>query len=1162
MATKTWVWTGTTSLFSNGANLTGTMNVNKGTTPSDFAADQVVSVRFEIAIAGSSFSDDTWNADRDYRIATAATGSIGAAVNGTNQTLLGNTTDSTDLTDNSPNTGLTVANWEAMEVYGGDLDTENLWAVYVVNMMTDSALLWLNGPAGAVTITITYNLPVLITHATDARVGTFVDHTTDAILFEFDRPEATQPYATGLWSQGTKTIVHDGVVWMVGVGTGSEPDTVRLWEGVGGAGIGNWVLHEFTHGSGTSMLIRDVVIAAIGDLIHIVYLHHNYGGGGAIRLYHIYWDTVTKDFTDNGVFGTGESSTTSTVSNAATCDLMATADGELVATSNMYVYTSFGPDNRYRQRMFVYRSTNESFTGVTAYLYHTHWGADIFNKSSPFPVRIEPGGNDVYLGSLHLSRFDSAEVEHGRYSGLPDESASVWYETGGAEASGNRLYHDGRLYRAYQRNNIEDVIAGLISAPTGTDVLVFDDSRMILGPQENNPKYENVFVDHYGHVGIFIYTDDDQNGLIYLWNGIDAFNLAEDFPFTHTTEPHNYYIANEIVDRQFSAWAYNASGDWTWVGVDIGTWFVAHTTDAVLSDGGDGQVYHTTDAILVRGPYGLPYIDNGQNGDMWSLVASGSKFYTVLLDGPTVVIFESDHPLEPGLVITEWEVLPSTDAWVRSLDFIEVSGVLHFLLMVNDNQRWEAHHSEYNISTDTWTHNGSFHNASPNNDYLAHGHVAISVRADGDLMAFYLFDINNYYYSINTGTGFPTGTSMSFSSGSRTAVAVDNNDTHFIARQGTTLHHWRLSPTDVLGTRQQVATMLEAGGEINGIVHSLVYSNVMYVATASWSGAFAEHQFLYVADAATGSDAPSWTKTQVTTKEIAGSGGRLFCWFVYGLNGVPTFIYAEQITWKIYKTHLDAGSWIEVDTGLVLDVADGEIFLADGDDTLNFGARYALDTVDSDNHFTGWYQRRLRVDGTDLADNMWRQFEVNLNPTVFHTTDAVLIVPASQTVAVGTLAETDALQPIGVPLIKAIGTLAETDDMVAISPVTGGDQSIAVSALAETDTPLPVAKPVIQAVGTLAEVDAPQPIAAQHVITVSPLAETETLIPIGITLSGDTDIIVQVTLTDDITPGVVQPAIGLGIVGRAGGGTGGRTGGSSSDHAQKIYHPDRRIVRK
>ncbi len=1129
MATKTWVWTGTTSLFVNDANLTGTMNVNKGTTPSDFNPAQVVSVRFEIDILGQTFSDDTWSTTRDYRIATASTGSIGAAVNGADQGPLQNTTDQADITDNSPNTGLSIAQWNAMEVYGGDLDTEDIWATYFVNMMADGGLLFLQG-ATAVTITITYNIPELITHATDARIGTFTDHTTDATIFEFDRPRNTTYYGpTAFATKAHKIEVQGGKIWMVGVESGGEPDTIRLWEGEGGPGIGIWVVHDFTHGSGTSMVIRDVALAAIGNRIHIVYAHHNYGGGGAMRLYHIYWDTVAKAFTDNGVFGTGESHPTSSVSLGMNCDLVATADGELVAGSAIYTYLNFGPDNRYRKRLFVYRSVGESFSGVTNYLYDTIWGENTTFKPSGFS-QFHPAGDDVYITHWYQSRFDSSAVEHDRYALDRFTNASVWYLTGGAGGYSpiHSTYENGRMYRQTNRQGLEE-LGGLISAAVGGDDLIFDESRTLLGV-EANPKHWYTFIDHYGEAGIYFYTDDDQNGKIYLWNGIDAYNLAEDFPYPHTNEPDSFYISDRIVDRQFVAWDSSPSAPWVWVGVDIGTWFRAHTTDAVIAASGDGQVYHKTDALLVRGPYGDPMRENAEK---W-VVSSGAKYYTALMRQPVIAIFESTDPLDSGVVITEWFTPSSNSTKLMDWDFIEVSGTLHFIIMQHTGQRFEVHYSTYVISTDTWVHNGSFQNASINDDFLGPGSVAIRERADGDLIALYNFKNNNTYYSINTGAGFPTGTALGLSVVD-VSIAVDNNDTHFVLRNGFAVEHWRLSPTDVLGARQTATPMLDFQ-DVSGIAHPLVANGVMYLATTETSN-------IYVAEAATGSDAPTWTKTLVTTRDT----DRI--WFVYGLNGVPTFIYVEDITFKIFKTHLEAGSWVEIDTGYVLDIDD-----------LGFSNAISLDTVDSNNMFNGRWERRLTIDnGNTKADWMYWPLRVNLNPTVFHTTDAVLIVQTSQTINVGTIAETDTLLHIGVDQTIPIGTLAETDSLIP-AEVLGG--IFDVTTLAEIDTPLAISGTKTAAVGTIPELESLLPISTGRAFSVNTLGEVETLILIGHDVDASTDILLTIDLAEDVTLDQVQAAIGLGIVGRAGRGAEGRTEGSSSDHAEKIYHPDRRIVRK
>jgi len=991
---ETWVWTGTSTISRTDTNLVGTINVNKGTTPTDFAADKVLSVRIQVAITGSGFADDSWSTTRDYRVSTAITGSIGAKVNGTDQGPLTNTTDSTDLTDSSPNTGLTIADWEGMEVYGGDLDTEDIWAIYFVNMMADGGQLRITG-SSQVTITITYSVPVEITHITDARIGFFQAHTTDAVLFEFDRPEDTNlGHITS--TRGHRTVVLNDVIWMVGLESGGEPDTIRLWEGVGGPAVGNWVLHEFTHSTGTSMAIRDIAMAEVLGIIHIVYLHHNYGGGGTIRLYHIEFDPATGNFTDNGGFGTGETHPTFSVSAGALCDLVATDDDELVATSKMYVFLSFGGSTAYRVRFFTYRSDNQSFSGVPANLHDLAWGPNSFNKPSVSIAALFPSGNDVYVKrDFSKARFNSAEVESSRF-GEWELNTSVWYTRIGGNINNWDfwLHHQGRIYRAfYDAGGAGHV--GLGSAKEGEVPLIFDDSRLLT--ETNQAIILTPFTDHYGHVGVYFYLDTTDDGVVFIWNGVDAFNSFT-IEYTSTDQPSPWFIASTLVERRLSVWKYNSSAQWIDLGITIPTWFIAHTTDAVLLDAsGDAQVYHTTDAILVRGAYGKSYGSPAGGGRVSA--KSGSNYYTAFSSGPKIFIFEATDINTPGIFLTEWDEMSVGDrsnAW----DFIAVSGVLHFIIHVWDQglTRHEVHHSEYNIGSDTWTHNGSFHNTATD-DHTGSKDVAINVRADGDIIAIYGFSTPtlDWFFSINTGAGFGIGTAFTdgpHSGFGEASIAIDNNDVHFILREFLDIEHWHLSPTDVLGAQQTVTFVLENFSDhFPGSVHPLVHNGVMYVASVDNNSVNALLE-LYVTDAATGSDAPTWTETLVTTKRMAGSAHSL-CWFFFGLGGRPTFVYVEQATWKIYKTHLDAGSWIEVDTGLVLDTVAADINENTTPDSLQTAAEsaYSVDTIDADNFFVGWWKRNRDIEEGNLeSDAMWWPVRVNLNPTVFHTTDAVLLL--------------------------------------------------------------------------------------------------------------------------------------------------------------------------
>ena len=114
----TWVRQGTgTAPSSTNGDLSGRYSLDNGTAPGDFDETAVTQVDIAYTITGASFSDDSWD---DLRAATLDNGTvIGATINGTDNTGVQNTTSNTNESDTSPNTGLTVAQWEAMAVSGG-----------------------------------------------------------------------------------------------------------------------------------------------------------------------------------------------------------------------------------------------------------------------------------------------------------------------------------------------------------------------------------------------------------------------------------------------------------------------------------------------------------------------------------------------------------------------------------------------------------------------------------------------------------------------------------------------------------------------------------------------------------------------------------------------------------------------------------------------------------------------------------------------------------------------------------------------------------------------------------------------------------------------------------------------------------------------------------
>ena len=152
----TWVWTGTgtaPSATDSGAPITGSIPLSKGTTPADWDPAGVTSVRIQwrLSITGT-LNDDTWHDHQQAELNTpggiAASVDVGSAPN---RSAIGDYDK--DATDNSPNTGLTTANWEAATLDPTDLPQTG-WADVNKSKGWDGSTGTMT--VSAVTVTITY----------------------------------------------------------------------------------------------------------------------------------------------------------------------------------------------------------------------------------------------------------------------------------------------------------------------------------------------------------------------------------------------------------------------------------------------------------------------------------------------------------------------------------------------------------------------------------------------------------------------------------------------------------------------------------------------------------------------------------------------------------------------------------------------------------------------------------------------------------------------------------------------------------------------------------------------------------------------------------------------------------------------------------------------
>lgn len=966
--------------------------------PANFLS--MLTLSWAVEYAQSGRVDDTLALG--IRIVNGATILAAADAGGTFQTVNANVTNTTEQTTGPTafgfvNTSASQATWNGASV--------ELQQDITRSMSADACFLFVD----FVQFTGTYAGSIQIAHTSDLRVGIFIDHTTDLTISEFSRPADTNAGVS--FGVANKMAVDDnGTVWMVGVATGSTPQTIRLWEGPA-SGPGFWQLHEFNHGAGA---IRDVAMAIVNGVVHIVYINHV---GSSITQYHIEWPIGGNSFTNNGAFGTAESHSDPTASQDDEIDIVSTSDDELVVLSKLSTYTSFGGSTAFRFRARLYRSVTQSFSGGGT-LYREWWGPNIFDRpATPDPAlyavntdAIVQPSNAVFSSSAVLSDYHP-RAQHGH--SMPHLPLG--------EGNGSYLIrpilHQGVWYWGYQNSSAD--ILGYVAA-TAEENPLYDRGAIIGDPPATSGAF-TLFIDHRGHLGGWWYRSADNTAIVFISDGLGRW-----YPHQYSTESGGnqfqwYFQPGKTVERAFSAWARTVSGSWIWIGTTIPTWYTAHTTDIVITEG-DAQVYHRTDMRIVSGSWGLITQSTVRNPILNTFIYNSNHYYVLgtpgltdvaTLNWTTIEVFESSTIQNRGERIALWNTrdiagssgLEWLDSWAMVHDS---SGVIHFLLMIWDNSRWEAHHSEYDIDLDTWTHHGSFFNSAVmHQDVLTA--AFLEQRANGDLIAFFKVSTpgTGWHYAINTGSGFGAATSLGHNSGFASGgVATDSNETHMMVYESSSMYHWRLSPTNVISARQGPNASFPTNPiEAFPSGSPLVHNNTMYIPGLTGVG-----QDVVVYHAATGSDAPTWTATTVTTRDID-----RICGLVLGVGGVPTLFYVERSTWVVWKAVLEAGTWVETSTGQIFPVEPGDIISGElGGPTISI---FAYPAVDANGHAFIWWRRVYQADGEPVEDR-WYPYRVNLNRLALHTTDIVTVEGAHVVVHTTDL------------IVKLVADISHTTDLV------------------------------------------------------------------------------------------------------------------------------------
>ncbi len=504
-------------------------------------------------------------------------------------------------------------------------------------------------------------------------------------------------------------------------------------------------------------------------------------------------------------------------------------------------------------------------------------------------------------------------------------------------------------------------------------------------------------------------------------------------------------------------------------------------------------------------------------------------------------VFKSSDDGVNWVEVAELTSIPTAAVVLRSLATTVASDDIH---IINEAANGEILYSVFDPGTDAFTTSKEV--VSPANVGSSNNHTSIVVRSDGSVVVFYRTVSSPFemHYRIKNGSwgGEQTITADegvdAIEWGS--IVLGDSDRVHFFWANTTdgTIYHRALNSSDVLQTEQLVTTPSTSALQNYG---SGRYAKSGGVRIGYFFESSTRKWGVIHADSA---DAPSWTvDTDLPDDQVFNHASHLT-----GLVGNDTdeefilgFIQDSERSVN-YVRRPDGGSW-SADKDTLLNALP-VIVPVDGRTYGDFGLRVSGGVVR-----LNWWSA---VTPTPIQD--WLYGEIGLG-----------IIQA-----VGTLAETNALIPAGISIYKTIGTLAEVNSLVSFGVVTGADQTIPVATLVELEALVAIPGAKVVGIGTLAEIEALQPIRVLRKYDIGTLTEFDTLVAVGLDLDGSTNLFIAIDLTDALTLAQVtetNPAQGLGIVGRSSGGSAGvssgrRTGGSSSDHAPKIYRPSRRIVRK
>ncbi len=399
--------------------------------------------------------------------------------------------------------------------------------------------------------------------------------------------------------------------------------------------------------------------------------------------------------------------------------------------------------------------------------------------------------------------------------------------------------------------------------------------------------------------------------------------------------------------------------------------------------------------------------------------------------------------------------------------------------------------------------------------------VGVVVRSDGSVVCLYRTTSTPYVikYAIRNGTwtsDLAISADDDIDSLHTAAIVLGASDrVHFFWHNHTdsTIYHRTLNSSDVLQTEQLVTSPGAGPVDIDNYGAGR-YAKSGGVRIGYFYETSARKFGVIHADSA---DAPSWTQdSDIPDQQIPDGGSNHL--LLAGLVGDDTneqFILGFQRSdlSVFYSLRPDGGSWsADTDSGLEAISKLG-----------NFGLRVSGGIV-----YLNWWSGIGSTPGAD-----WFYQERGLG----------------QKIAVGTLAETEALVPVGVTIYKTIGTIAETNSLVSVAISQASGQTINVGTLSEIEALVAIPGAKVVGVGTLAELETLQPITVLRTVDIGTLTETDTLIAVGLDLDGSTDLFIAIDLTDAVSLAQVQIALGLGSP-------------QSGDHVAKIYHPVRRIVRR